>query len=201
MTRRGCALVALMLVAVGPVLAGPTVGLPQIPVLDPLLRLTGIELPTGVELPDLPGLPDLNGVRLPEPPKAVALPQSTAVVPVPGEDTRPAPDYAFAKNVHSLPDYRLERLTKGNLPFLETVNLERLKTYETHREACRAAEVARKAYTNPGDCPQYEYALPFSMVEDSQESARALRRGVRWGGVVGCIPGVRARVAPRLAAL
>jgi hypothetical protein len=164
------------ILTVGSASAGPTIGLPRIPILDPLLRLTGLELPTGVTLPDVPGLPDLSGVKLPEIPKSVTLPQVTTTVPVPGQETRDAPDYTFAKNVHSLPDYRLEKLTEAKLPFLETVNLERLKNYEQNREACRKAELEGKAYTNPDDCPQYEYALPFSMLEDSQESARALRK-------------------------
>ncbi|NJK43616.1 MAG: hypothetical protein HC933_04490 [Pleurocapsa sp. SU_196_0] len=164
------------ILAVGSASAGPTIGLPKIPILDPLLRLTGLELPTGVTLPDVPGLPDLSGVKLPEIPKTVTLPQVSTTVPVPGQDTRDAPDYAFTKNVHSLPDYRLEKLTEAKLPFLETVNLERLKTYEANRDACRKAELAGKPYPNASDCPQHEHALPISMLEDSQESARALRK-------------------------
>jgi hypothetical protein len=162
---------------VGSAFAGPTIGLPSLPpILDPLLKLAGIELPTGIELPDLPGMPDLSGIQLPKIPTTLPLPGVTAPNATAEPESRDAPDYQFTKNVFSLPDYRIDKLTEGQIPFIETVNVKNRQTYADHHDECRKAELEKKPYPNPSNCPKYEYALPFSMAGDSQESARALRR-------------------------
>jgi hypothetical protein len=140
-------------------------GFPGLPGLGqiPQVSLPGVPL----TLPPLPTFPALPAVpALPTP----SLPNAT-----PGSSSARPSEYDDTKAIVSLIDTRLDRLATGRPPFVEVTALEPLETYTRNRDACRADEVAGRT-PDASRCPQYEWSVPYSLLSESQEAARGLRR-------------------------
>lgn len=133
--------------------------LPQVPL--PSVPLTLPAMPTFPVLPTVPALPVMPSI-------GAVNPQSTA---------RPS-EYDDTRAIVSLIDLRSDRLSTGRPPFVEVTALEQLKTYNQNRDTCRQDEIAGRA-TDTARCPQYEWSVPYSLLSESQEAARGLRRA--WG--------------------
>jgi hypothetical protein len=145
-----------------------SVAVAQIPINIPGLNLPPLQLPSIPGLPSsVPAVPTVPVPGLP----VVGTPNAEA----PTQDSS-QPQYGNRTAIYSIPDERLEKLPEGFVPFLEVMQLERLATYQKNRETCRAEEIAGKGYSNASDCPQYEWSVPFSTEEASQDAARDLRR-------------------------
>ena len=129
-------------------------------------------------LPKLPDYPSLPSTPLPAYPTlparaplpAGAPPASTPSPPASGD----APDYSSVTALYSWPDARVEKLAGGKAPFLEVLSVPELKTWQQHRAECQRATHDGKA-PDAQHCPQYEWTVPFSMVDDSRSVATSLR--------------------------
>ena len=140
-------------------------GLPSLPQLPPIPGLPSS--PSGTQ-PQLPSLPSVGDVVAP-------ILGETGGTPSTEDKGQEKPDYSPIQNVFSFPDTRLETLPKGKLPYLSVHTLTDLKTYQQNAETCRKERQAGRT-PDASQCPTYEWQVPYSLANQSQEVARDLRR-------------------------
>lgn len=136
----------------------------------------------------IPGLPNLPGISLPSIPSTLPslptfpdIPGVPALTPIPGDASPPSGNanapkaYGATTAIVSLIDARIDKLPEGRPPFVEVIALEPSKTYQKNRAKCRDDEVNQRP-TDTSLCPQFEWSVPYSLLSESQEAARGLRR-------------------------
>ena len=137
------------------------------------LNLPGFSFPN-LQLPSLPSLPS-SLPSLPSLPSIPALPSFAASIAQPSTTTGNKPDYSGRKAIFSLPDNRLELLPQARPPYIEVMQLDQFKTYQANRDQCRKEEDLKKGYSDASKCPKYEWSVPYSLEEASQDAAKDLR--------------------------